>query len=73
MGGGRPVPAEPCCRDGFVRLCLVRPFEWARPEPPTRRESEREEYRLCARCVQRRLSLGAEHDADEGFNPDLAN
>jgi hypothetical protein len=49
-----------CCRDGFARMCLVRPLQWVRPDGPTGRDISDESTRLCSPCRQKRLSCGAQ-------------
>lgn len=70
--GPTPVPEAPCCRDGFARLALVRPFQWERPKRPNREDYTRRVYLLCAGCVRLRYSSGAKFDDESEYNPHLA-
>lgn len=72
--GQSPIPAGPCCRDGFARSSVRRPLEWGRPRPPTPREYHHRLYQLCPGCVTRRLNWGAYREEDESvFNRSLAH
>lgn len=62
----------PCCRDGYARLSLVRPLHWVRPKGPSADDLGHRVYRLCAKCVQRRLSCGAHGSEGEEYSRHLA-
>jgi len=72
LGDGKPLPAGPCCRDGYARLSLRRPFQWVRPEPPTLDDAMKRVYLLCPRCTQRRIERGATETSNTYWNPNLA-